>query len=77
MNSVRFEGRELYPSKVICIGRNYVEHIRELDNEVPDQPVIFMKPNSSISGDIVYDDKEMIHYEGEITFLIQSERGCL
>lgn len=34
--------------KIICIGRNYVEHIEELMNEKPDEPVIFLKPDSSI-----------------------------
>lgn len=34
--------------KIICIGRNYTEHAKELNNEVPDKPVIFMKPKSAI-----------------------------
>jgi 2-keto-4-pentenoate hydratase/2-oxohepta-3-ene-1,7-dioic acid hydratase in catechol pathway len=34
--------------KIICIGRNYVAHIQELNNEVPDEPVFFMKPDSSL-----------------------------
>lgn len=34
--------------KIICIGRNYVAHARELNNEVPDEPVFFMKPDSSL-----------------------------
>lgn len=34
--------------KIICIGRNYVEHARELKNEIPDEPVFFMKPDSSL-----------------------------
>lgn len=34
--------------KIICIGRNYVEHARELGNEVPDEPVFFMKPDSAL-----------------------------
>jgi len=34
--------------KIICIGRNYVAHIRELNNEVPGEPVFFMKPDSSL-----------------------------
>ena len=34
--------------KIICIGRNYVAHIQELKNEVPGEPVVFMKPDSSI-----------------------------
>lgn len=72
MNCVRFGDQEVYPSKIICIGRNYVEHIEELDNEVPEQPVIFLKPNSSISHEIEYSEDEGIHFEGEITFFILS-----
>jgi len=34
--------------KIICIGRNYAEHAKELNNEVPDKPVIFMKPKSAV-----------------------------
>ena len=34
--------------KIICIGRNYAEHIEELKNEKPDEPVIFLKPDSSV-----------------------------
>jgi 2-keto-4-pentenoate hydratase/2-oxohepta-3-ene-1,7-dioic acid hydratase in catechol pathway len=34
--------------KLICIGRNYVDHIEELNNERPAEPVVFIKPDSSI-----------------------------
>ena len=34
--------------KIICIGRNYVEHARELGNEIPENPVIFIKPDTAI-----------------------------
>lgn len=37
------------PSKIICVGRNYAEHVRELGNEVPDSPVLFLKPPSSLA----------------------------
>jgi 2-keto-4-pentenoate hydratase/2-oxohepta-3-ene-1,7-dioic acid hydratase in catechol pathway len=37
--------------KIVCVGQNYREHIRELDNEVPDEPVIFLKPSSALIGD--------------------------
>ncbi|XID74658.1 fumarylacetoacetate hydrolase family protein [Alkanindiges sp. WGS2144] len=36
------------PSKIICVGRNYAEHARELGNEVPEAPVLFIKPPSSL-----------------------------
>ena len=43
------------PSKIICVGRNYVEHDKELGNELPKVPLIFMKPPSSIiaSGETI------------------------
>ena len=34
--------------KIICVGRNYVKHIKELNNEFPKQPIIFTKPDTSI-----------------------------
>jgi len=41
---------ELRPSKIICLGRNYAEHAKELGHEVPKEPVIFLKPPSSLIG---------------------------
>ena len=38
------------PSKIICVGRNYADHVKELGNAIPDQPVLFMKPPSSLSS---------------------------
>src|SRR3982750_5015060 len=38
------------PSKVVCVGRNYAEHAKELGNEVPAEPVIFLKPSTSVVG---------------------------
>jgi 2-keto-4-pentenoate hydratase/2-oxohepta-3-ene-1,7-dioic acid hydratase in catechol pathway len=72
MNSVQLAGRTIYPSKIVCIGRNYVNHIKELGNEVPKEPVIFLKPNSSISIQIHAGTSDLIHYEGEISFLVMA-----
>ncbi|WP_175060066.1 fumarylacetoacetate hydrolase family protein [Thermococcus sp. 2319x1] len=41
---------EVKPSKIICLGRNYAEHARELGHEVPEEPVIFLKPPSALIG---------------------------
>ncbi|HEV3505453.1 MAG TPA: Rv2993c-like domain-containing protein, partial [Actinomycetes bacterium] len=38
------------PSKVVAVGRNYAEHARELGNEVPPEPVLFLKPSTSLVG---------------------------
>lgn len=70
MNFINYRQQQLAPSKVICIGRNYAAHIEELNNEVPDQPVIFLKPNSSISNHLLIDQNEPTHFETEISFLI-------
>lgn len=53
MRQVRIIGKEqsLPLGKIVCIARNYAEHIRELGNEVPDRPVFFMKPASSVIGE--------------------------
>lgn len=53
MRQVRIIGKEpSFPlGKIVCIARNYAEHIRELGNEVPDRPVFFMKPASSVIGE--------------------------
>jgi 2-keto-4-pentenoate hydratase/2-oxohepta-3-ene-1,7-dioic acid hydratase in catechol pathway len=72
MNSIKLDQVDIFPSKVICIGRNYVEHIEELGNEMPDELVIFMKPNSAISQEIITHEIDPIHYESEITFSIKS-----
>lgn len=72
MKSVLLNGSPITPSKVLCIGRNYVEHIQELENEMPIEPVIFIKPNSAISDVVESGNKDEIHYEGEICFLIKN-----
>ena len=72
MKEIVFENKKITPCKIVCIGRNYVEHIKELNNEIPDEPVYFIKPNSSIADEISY--QEGLHYEGEISFLIQNKK---
>jgi len=70
MRSVRFEKKEVVSSKVVCIGRNYVEHIYELGNELPETMVVFNKPNSAVT-DTLYWFSEACRFEGEICFLIE------
>ena len=72
MKSVTWDGKAVYPSKIVCVGRNYADHIKEFDNEASHEPVIFIKPNSAISNEIHSSKSELIHFEGEITFLISS-----
>ena len=60
--------------KVVCIGRNYAEHAKELGNEVPTEPLIFLKPPSSLVADgdeVVYPKlSQNLHYEGELGLII-------
>ncbi len=62
------------PTKIVCVGRNYSEHARELGNEVPGEPLIFLKPTTSLiaHGDpIVYPKlSERVDFEGEIGVVI-------
>ncbi len=44
MKTVQFGNERVVPSKIICVGRNYVEHIHELGNEVPEEMVLFITP---------------------------------
>lgn len=67
---------EIQIGKIVCIGRNYVEHIQELGNEQHDKPVIFLKTTSSViySGDkIIYPSFSTdMHHETELVLLIGS-----
>ncbi|NQY64675.1 MAG: fumarylacetoacetate hydrolase family protein [Alteromonadaceae bacterium] len=74
MNTINVDGKPLSPSKLVCIGRNYVEHIAELGNEVPDEMVVFNKPNSAISEQLLSFHDEQLHYEGELCFVYQGGR---
>ncbi|SHJ92132.1 2-keto-4-pentenoate hydratase/2-oxohepta-3-ene-1,7-dioic acid hydratase (catechol pathway) [Tangfeifania diversioriginum] len=60
--------------KIICIGRNYVAHAQELNNDVPDQPVFFMKPDSALlrNNDPFYIPEwtNEVHYEIELVIRI-------
>jgi 2-keto-4-pentenoate hydratase/2-oxohepta-3-ene-1,7-dioic acid hydratase in catechol pathway len=63
-----------WPSKIVCVGRNYREHAAELGNEVPTEPLIFLKPPSSLLAhldQIVYPAlSQRVDYEGELGVVI-------
>lgn len=67
-------GKEFPIGKILCIGRNYVDHISELGNEVPTAPVIFMKPATAVIYDgeevVVPDYSDNCHHEAELALLI-------
>ena len=60
--------------KIICIGRNYAEHAKELGNEVPESPVIFIKPDTAVlkKGTDFYipEFSQDVHYEAEVVLKI-------
>jgi 2-keto-4-pentenoate hydratase/2-oxohepta-3-ene-1,7-dioic acid hydratase in catechol pathway len=62
------------PSKIVCVGRNYAAHAKELGNEVPAEPLIFLKPPSSIVSDgasiRLPRVSKQVEYEGEIGIVI-------
>ncbi len=72
------EARLLAPviprSKVVCIGRNYAAHVEELGHEIPAEPLVFLKPNTSVVGPfdpIVYPAQSSdVHFEGELAVVI-------
>jgi 2-keto-4-pentenoate hydratase/2-oxohepta-3-ene-1,7-dioic acid hydratase in catechol pathway len=65
---------DLAPSKIVCVGRNYAAHARELGNEVPKQPLLFLKPPSSLirSGEsiVLPAVSNRVEFEGEIGVVV-------
>ncbi len=62
------------PSKILCLGRNYVKHAREMKSEVPKEPVIFLKPPSSLVGPdsiiLLPPQSKTVHHEVELAVVI-------
>src|ERR1700736_2236734 len=62
------------PSKIVCIGRNYAAHVAELGNEMPKNPLMFLKPPSSIIGpseaSVLTKYSERVEHEGELAVVI-------
>ena len=70
--------RQEFPmGKIVCLARNYAEHARELGNETPAAPVLFMKPASSVIGDgetvCIPAWSQECHYEVELAILIGTQ----
>jgi len=76
MKSVRIKNskKKFAIGKIICVGRNYAEHAKELGNEIPDKPVLFLKPASAViysGGEIIHPDfGNDLHHEVELVLLI-------
>jgi len=60
--------------KIICVGRNYTEHAKELKNDIPTEPVVFIKPDTALLRNnedfYIPDFSKNLHYEAEIVFKI-------
>lgn len=58
------------PTKIVCVGRNYVKHAEELGNAMPGEPLLFLKPPSSLIGEgdtiVLPPESERVEHEGEI-----------
>ena len=65
------------PSKIVCVGRNYVEHAAELGHEMPERPLLFFKPPSSVIGPgdaiVLPAASERVEHEGEIGVVLGSQ----
>jgi len=63
-----------HPTKIIAIGLNYLDHAKELNMDIPEYPLIFMKPPTAVIGDgeiIIYPPQtQELHYEGELGIVI-------
>lgn len=82
MHSITLDNHSISPNKIICVGRNYLDHINELNNEIPDDMVLFIKPNSAISESNNATSSALkslhagaeLHYEAEICFIYQQQQ---
>lgn len=67
-------GTTIVPGKILCIGRNYAAHARELGNEVPDAPIVFLKPSTALVGKggrvILPPQTDDVHHEIELVAVI-------
>jgi 2-keto-4-pentenoate hydratase/2-oxohepta-3-ene-1,7-dioic acid hydratase in catechol pathway len=62
------------PSKIVCVGRNYLLHAKEMGNDVPKEPLLFLKPSSSVIREgeaiVLHPVSTHIEYEGEIAIVM-------
>lgn len=65
------------PEKIVCVGHNYLDHIKEMNAAIPTEPTIFLKPPTTVIGpsdDIIYPAlTSNLHYEGELAVVIKKD----
>jgi len=76
VGTIEFQNESIRPGKIVCIGKNYRAHIEEMGSVVPEQMVVFMKPNSAITRTLRAVAEEPLHYECEICLLIKAGAIC-
>jgi len=74
LNDVSFDAPITNPSKIICVGRNYLSHIKEMHEEVPSEPIFFLKPPSALTGHsskiVLPAESERVDHEIELAVII-------
>lgn len=64
----------VHPTKIVCVGRNYADHAKELGNVLPEEPLLFLKPPSALIGDgepiVLPKMSQRVEHEGEIAVVI-------
>jgi 2-keto-4-pentenoate hydratase/2-oxohepta-3-ene-1,7-dioic acid hydratase in catechol pathway len=70
-------GVPISPSKIVCVGLNYINHAKELDMDIPEEPIIFIKPSTATIGhgdNIIYpNSSSQVDYEAELGIVISKE----
>jgi 2-keto-4-pentenoate hydratase/2-oxohepta-3-ene-1,7-dioic acid hydratase in catechol pathway len=70
-------GVSIIPSKIVCVGLNYTDHAKELDMDIPEEPIICIKPSTAVIGhcdDIIYpNSSSQVDYEAELGVVISKE----
>jgi 2-keto-4-pentenoate hydratase/2-oxohepta-3-ene-1,7-dioic acid hydratase in catechol pathway len=74
LNDVKLLAPVIPRSKVVCIGKNYADHAAEMGGDVPAEPVIFIKPNTTVIGDgdaiVLPPQSQNVHHEAELAVVI-------
>ena len=77
MTYLEFNGRELEVGKIVCLLRSYAAHAEEMGNDVPEEPIFFMKPPTTIIRDgqdiIIPKESKEVHHEVELAVIIGKE----